>query len=78
MCDLMMPVINGMVLQAEFSKAVRSRSSSLWAEPSRLPPKCFSTACPTLRVHKPFEAANIRTLVRALVTSAPRATLQSS
>ena len=74
LCDLMMPVMNGMKLHAELSKAIPEQAEKvvfITGGAVTAAAKMFLDHVPNARVEKPFEAPNIRALVRALVATSP-------
>jgi PAS domain S-box-containing protein len=76
LCDLMMPVMNGMILHAVLSKAIPEQAERIvFMTGGAFTPaaQLFLDLVPNPRVEKPFEATNIRALVRALVATSPRA-----
>jgi CheY-like chemotaxis protein len=81
LCDIMMPVMNGMGLHAELSKALPEQADRIvFISGGAFTPaaKAFLDRVPNPRVEKPFEAPNIRALVRALVASSSRAPPEAS
>jgi CheY-like chemotaxis protein len=81
LCDLMMPVMNGMSLHAELAKAIPEQAERIvFITGGAFTPaaKLFLDRVHNARVEKPFEAPNIRALVRALVATSPRAAQQTS
>lgn len=79
LCDLMMPVMNGMALHAELSEAIPEQAARIiFITGGAFTPaaKQFLDHVPNVRVEKPFEAANIRALVRGLVATAPPSALK--
>ncbi len=72
LCDLMMPVMNGMGLHAELSKTIPEQAERIiFITGGAFTPaaKQFLDHVPNARVEKPFEAANVIALVRALVAT---------
>jgi hypothetical protein len=75
-----MPVMNGMSFHAELSKSIPEQAERIvFITGGAFTPaaKLFLDRVPNARVEKPFEAPNIRALVRALVATSPLAPSQT-